>query len=466
MKASNRCNQMHSHLKPLAACVAALFGLAAHPAQAVNVIVSNCNDSGAGSLREIVSFVAESGDTADMTGLTCGTISLHTGAITIAQNELSLVGPGQHLLTISGKYNGKQENDRVLNHTGTGELNVTGLTIAQGDYYSSAVSEQIRGGCIQSAGNVFIANSTVALCSLRVAGNGSSAVGGAIYAANGVELRYSAVLDNSATAGATEFALGGGVVSRGTFNLFNSTIAGNTAITDGGVLAFPSTSGTGSVSIFNSTISGNHATGNVGGLAITGFPAATINTITNSTIAGNSAADNFGGMVVNFASVTIQNSTIGFNTTATTGDSAGLQMQANSGSYAATIESSIFSNNTAGGIADDLETQGTATIAAGANNLVYATHASLPTSFGLPQGTCPLLGPLANNGGLTQTLALLSGSPALAQGNNNANLTFDQRGTGYSRTSSGAFGFKFTDIGAYEMQRADIIFNAGFDGCS
>src|SRR5262249_12883464 len=59
----------------------------------------------------------------------------------------------------------------------------------------------------------------------------------------------------------------------------------------------------------------------------------------------------------------------------------------------------------------------------------------------------PGLGPLANNGGPTQTIALLPGSPALDHGGNtyvNAGET-DQRG--YTRIVNGT-----VDIGAFEVQ--------------
>ena len=42
--------------------------------------------------------------------------------------------------------------------------------------------------------------------------------------------------------------------------------------------------------------------------------------------------------------------------------------------------------------------------------------------------TDPLLGPLANNGGPTQTMALLPGSPAIDAGVTVAGVTTDQRG--------------------------------------
>ncbi len=55
------------------------------------------------------------------------------------------------------------------------------------------------------------------------------------------------------------------------------------------------------------------------------------------------------------------------------------------------------------------------------------------------------LGSLDNNGGPTQTIALLAGSPAIDAGSNPLALTSDQ--CGYSpRTIDG-----YTDIGAYEL---------------
>jgi hypothetical protein len=82
---------------------------------------------------------------------------------------------------------------------------------------------------------------------------------------------------------------------------------------------------------------------------------------------------------------------------------------------------------------------------------------------------CPLLGPIRNNGGLTPTHALLSHSPAIDAGNNNAidphspppgaPASYDGRGPGFARESGAA------DIGAYELQKSEIVFDASFDGC-
>ena len=59
----------------------------------------------------------------------------------------------------------------------------------------------------------------------------------------------------------------------------------------------------------------------------------------------------------------------------------------------------------------------------------------------------PLLGPLANNGGPTQTRALLAHSPALNRGANPAGLTTDQRGGSFVRVAGNR-----PDMGAFEYQ--------------
>src|SRR5262249_59941464 len=70
----------------------------------------------------------------------------------------------------------------------------------------------------------------------------------------------------------------------------------------------------------------------------------------------------------------------------------------------------------------------------------------------------PRLGPLAHNGGPTQTHALRPGSPAIDKGDNGATdpvtgkpLTTDQRGFGFPRKKDGnGDGQPVIDIGAFE----------------
>jgi hypothetical protein len=57
------------------------------------------------------------------------------------------------------------------------------------------------------------------------------------------------------------------------------------------------------------------------------------------------------------------------------------------------------------------------------------------------------LGPLADNGGPTHTMALLPGSPAIDAGDNFKAPEWDQRGSGFPRIVNGTI-----DIGAFEVQ--------------
>jgi hypothetical protein len=61
------------------------------------------------------------------------------------------------------------------------------------------------------------------------------------------------------------------------------------------------------------------------------------------------------------------------------------------------------------------------------------------------------LGPLGDNGGPTQTIALGPGSVAIDAGDNTAaaGLITDQRGSGFPRIVNGR-----VDVGAFEVQRA------------
>lgn len=71
-----------------------------------------------------------------------------------------------------------------------------------------------------------------------------------------------------------------------------------------------------------------------------------------------------------------------------------------------------------------------------------------------------MLGPLKFNGGPTQTHARLGHSPGIDQGGNPSTLAYDQRGSPFARVSNAV-----ADIGAYEVQQGDVVFNNGFDGC-
>lgn len=85
----------------------------------------------------------------------------------------------------------------------------------------------------------------------------------------------------------------------------------------------------------------------------------------------------------------------------------------------------------------------------GGNNLQFpARNTNDPSDRDCTAGILianPQLFPLGNNGGSTQTLALLPGSPAMNAGNNATCPTTDQRGV--ARPQGGV-----CDIGAFEAQ--------------
>lgn len=474
-----------------------------------------------------------SGDTVDLSGLAgnnaCADskISLTTGDIAVTQDDLTIQGPGSASLTIDGAGSGySSQYPRLLTHTGAGKLTINDLSLAHGHIYH--VNTNAPGGCIYSKGDVETHNVQVSDC--QVQSVNLDADGGAIYAQGNVRLFDSTVAHSSAFSG-TAFSLGGGVFAKGDIylnysfvdsnkalggsgkakggGLFStgsttlkySVLSGNSAesqysaaVSGGGALVsgdlkakystitanvVHSSSGleagggvtvSGSATISNSTFSDNVSYGSYGGIfAFSSSPAGKTFSMRNSTISGNVAFANSGAVYVNSGSTEIYNSTIAFNKAGSLGP--GLSIGAFFGPVSATLRSNIFSNNhaVAGNVDNDLETRGgTTTFNSGpAFNLIRVTNA-----VGLPGDTahgCPYLGPLRNNGGLTMTHALTSGSPAIDNGDGDVIDPFvdDQRGgyllygsIDYLRVSGPA-----ADIGAYEVQQDDVILNTSFDGC-
>jgi hypothetical protein len=473
-----------SHPRRLTRLAAACAVLTSLPLHAV-VTVSNCKDSGPGSLRQAVANASE-GDTIDMTGLSpasdpsCGTstITLETGSIVVTRNSLTIDGPGMDKLTIASDLTRPIPALRSFEHDGdgttsNGTLSISGLTLSKGFVYSSTATA--AGGCIYSKENVSLTNVRVSDCIAHVRG-ANYAEGGGIAVVHDLRLRGSIVSGNQAvgiTAGnGGSVALGGGVATGGDIYAFQSTISGNDATgttaasligVGGGLYAH------GGANIRYSTISGNFAGKGIGGFLINGGYEAKF---VDSTISGNAAPYGVigGGAISNTSNVYFYNSTLAFNTaaTATYGSAvyaAGLVVKGVSVGSGKTVpvimSSTIMSNNTYGapGAGYDFSistTQGPVSVT-GSKNLVLHSSASLP---GDTRHACPLLGPLRDNGGTTLTHALLSHSPAIDNGFSSF-AGNDQRGDGFMRESPTGH----PDIGAYEVQQNDIVFNAGFEGC-
>jgi hypothetical protein len=398
--------------------------------------VSNCNDDGPGSLRAAVKDAAD-GDLIDLTALTCGTITLQTGAIAVRQDNLNLQGPGRDALSIDGN-----AADRVFFDSGRGELVLRDLTVRNGRNYGKD-SDIVGGGCIAARGYVVLDGTTVKGC--YAAGRG--AYGGAIYA-------YGLTMTNSTLSGNTVRAvhtLGdtgsfGGAAFVYTIALTDSTVSGNrTSHADNpGHSHYDIGGGISSVrggSIINTTIDSNYSQGRGGGVA-SFSPLA----ISNSTISGNVAAEEIGGglFVRRPAAVEISNSTLTANHAEAGG--GGLYLAATD----STMQSSIIYGNSVGdGDGKFAEVQvraSTALTIGGDHNLIGAAGPSATVPNDTLQAD-PLLGPLSANGGPARTHALPRGSPAVDTGSNPQGLTYDQRGAPFPRVYGAA-----SDIGAFEQQ--------------
>ena len=223
------------HRRPLALCLAALLATSTSPAIASTLTVTSCDDSGAGSLRDTVA-AAVSGDTIEFdAALACSTITLTSGAITIATGAdgqplaaLEIRGPGRNALTIDGNY-----TDRVFAHTAgaDGSLLISNLAIHHGFTGGD-------GGCVVAEGAVGIAYAELSECGAGVATpastpSGTGARGGALAAAGNVTLTYSFVGDSKVDGGSGN-AYGGGIFAGGTAFISRSTITGNFATSDTG----------------------------------------------------------------------------------------------------------------------------------------------------------------------------------------------------------------------------------------
>ena len=274
-----------------------------------------------------------------------------------------------------------------------------------------------------------------------IARQGSAAAFGLMAVKNSGDL----TLQSVTLSGGSSSANGGGVINRGKLSIEESTISGNSADFGGGV-----SSDSGTLTIENSTVSGNIASVGGGVDNIDGQL-----TITNSTISGNRA--NHGGGVYNsgryycsqysfdcyfFGTLTLNRSLI-----------AGNQ---------ATVAPEIqnLSNVTA---KNSNVTANTFNLFGADGNSGVTGFTPGPTDIVPNRGVtvADILGPLANNGGPTQTHALVSSSPAINAGSPGgcvdsagALLTTDQRG--FPRP----FNDRICDIGSYELQADPLTIGA------
>ena len=299
---------------------------------------------------------------------------------------------------------------------GGGLYNQSSLTVSGGTFSGNkATSTDQGGGGIYNGSNLTLSGATLS-------GNTSTFDGGGIYNGSGLQMTSVTLSSNTATHG------GGALYNGGTTNLFDSTLAGNSTPGNGGAIFNP-----GSFSATRCTLSGNSATGFGGGAYNTGFT-----DFSNSTLSGNSA--NRGGGVYNVNYFQFQSATVASNSASIGG---AVFNAANTSWYSAnTILAQL------GATGGTVRNSSGVTLNSGGYNLSDDAATASPNNGTTDRRSLdPKLGPLADNGGPTQTHALLAGSPAINQGD--SSFETDQRGIG--RPQGGA-----DDIGAFEKSGSQI----------
>jgi hypothetical protein len=231
------------------------------------------------------------------------------------------------------------------------------------------------------------------------------------------------------------------------------TISGNHANYGGGVYTY------GHLTIADSTISGNMASNSAGGVnAAYGLD------LRSSTVAGNTAADGDGGGIrAGSSALLITGSTISGNHAFGSGNyGKGGGISLSNVLTSAALDNTIVSGNTASGLGPDIFT-GTgagAVVPTASFSLIGNNSASrvTPDSTDIT-GKDPLLGPLQNNGGPTDTMLPADTSPVIDQGKA-FGATLDQRGLTRPVDLGGfpnATGGDGSDIGAVELQLAEVL---------
>ncbi len=352
------------------------------------------------------------------------------------------------------------------------------------------------GGISQASGATLVLNDTTVR--LNHAGNWG---GGIVNSDASAVLNNSIVQENTVSGGGAD---GGGIFNRATAaggsptvltlnhtRVLSNTAAGGSGPTGGGIASIVQPGGSSVVTINDSTIAGNQAQYG-GGVMIgsnSGQPLADAHaTINRSTISHNTAVDpagssaDGGGIETYNATLTVANSTISGNTVtaATYSSGGGIWM----GGYADALPSVLNLINTTvtgnsagsgGGVSNYLDAANASAMVNSANTIVAGNTAPTGGNCGAEGGTftslgynientdtCgfnhstdqtntdPLLGPLANNGGPTETHALLTGSPAIGAASSAVCAAapvsgIDQRGISRPQGSG-------CDVGAYEFE--------------
>jgi hypothetical protein len=422
----------------IVALVVFFGGVTVRRAAAANIYVTSTADSGGTcpgancTLRQAVA-VATDADAIRFNLPAGSTISL-SSPITI-DKVVTIIGPGLSNVTIKG--------NQVFNLTATADFGISDVTL-MGQTLSVPTSLIYQGGGF------------LTLTRTRIHDAYSMGSGGAIWVHGGsLDIEDSTVDRNYASGrGGALFVDGGqALVARCTF-------ASNTAGFSGGGISVFNDGVTLTVidSTFASNRAGTFTSDGEGGAIDLNYLYNSIGTVSGSTFVGNSSGGG-GGAISNGSTLTVTNSTLtqntaGFNQAG--GAILGRYYASTSFVRSTTLKHVTIAGNTAslgGGLYNETGTTMTVQNSIIANNQGYSPTVDVGGVFvsqlynlvrmpGNSTGwdpnfdrfnTDPLLFPLGNYGGLTQTMPAATGGFVIdeipsANGCNGANVTVDQRG--------------------------------------
>lgn len=439
---------MHSKLAvPAALLLASLWLVPAHAAAATSYVVNtnadapvndlDCAGGNTCTLRDAITFANVAGGTNQITFASTVTapIVLSAGTLTISGQDLTIAGLGTTATVIDG------------NHASTVFTIITGATLTLSD------ATVQHGAATTTDGGGFNNGGTLNLVNDAVTNNTATAGGGFCFP--------------PPCAGQN----GGGIVNGGTLTLSGTTMSGNTATSDGGAIYMPNGTATlsqssfvgnaaefgagvvgeaGTLTVSQDTFSANNATSWSGGLWSAGNTVVSNSTFYNNTSGTAGAVYGWGaGVLMIGGSLSLVNDTIVDN--AATDTAGGLGVYAGS---VASITNTLIAGNTPGNCYSN--GAGTFTSSGGYNDDSDSSCA-LSATRDRHDGTPIVDTALRANGGPTQTLALLPGSPLIDAGSDSACASgaggVDQRGL---TRPQGAH----CDIGAFEASASTTAVTA------
>jgi CSLREA domain-containing protein len=236
---------------------------------AANPVVSNTNDAGTGSLRDVIGTVC-AGSTISFASNVRGAIKLTSGEL-LVNKSLTINGPGANLLSVQRSASAST-SFRIFNIADHLNVAISGLTIANGNRAGN-----LGGGIYNS--------SALTLANVTVSGN-TADIGAGIYTARTATISNSTISGNIVS-GNNVGDGGGAIYNQGNLKLVNSTLSGNIAhLTGGGGQGGGIRNNNGNVTISSTTVAANSAD-QAGGIYSDGGSI----TFENSIIAQNTSAD-------------------------------------------------------------------------------------------------------------------------------------------------------------------------------